>query len=99
MKNLYIYALLTLLCCLSGFSQTEDYIKTEKERIKKAQEIEHKIESFIYQNLQKFSLTPEKEEQVKKSVIEESKTHGHEVFDGTIESAILEIKKDERSEE
>lgn len=95
MKNLYIYTLLTLLCCLNGFSQTEDYIKTEKERIKKAQEIEHKIESFIYQNLQKFSLTPDKEELIRKMVIEESRAHGHEVFDGAIEAELLESKKEE----
>jgi hypothetical protein len=97
MKHFYISALM-LLFCISGFSQQKEYLDTEKQRIEKAQHIENEIESYIYQNLKKYVLTPEKIEQVKKALEDDHKGHGHSIEQEDIDAALLNFKKRELRE-
>lgn len=92
MKNLYLAVFAILLCCATGYSQTDEYLKLENKRILKAREVENDIEKFISKNLKKYALKPETEKRIREALIEESEHHGEKITEKEIQEAISSAK-------
>lgn len=92
MKNLYLAVFAILMCCATGYSQNDEYLKLENKRILKARKVEKDIENFISQNVKNYALKPETETAIREALLEESEHHGEKITEKEIQEAISSAK-------